>query len=642
MDYNLNYNIAAFFIFLVILVMDVHQKKTSFLQNKIFTILMALGLAGVTITTIGSFMDMNPGSISLKTLRALHYLHFILIGSIPFVYTLYNLALTEVHIFNLNKRFKVMVLVPEILELLLILSNAFAKSLFYYDENGLYRRGNLQVLFYLIVFYYGLFGAIYASIYKEATTKRLRMALYSFFAIGFLSSVIQIVFPELQVQYFGISICGLVVSFMIQRPEEYLDSTLGVFNKNAFSRILSLNIHSGKKMQVLLICIEDLKFLNQTVGSGRMNEYLKLIAEFLDYVANQKVYLLTSSTFAILFTEETEEERESIVLAIQERFTQEWVSKSNSLNLVPRMMQVEVPEDTSDLDTIISCCVYLRKLTNMPDKVLKAREISLTSADRTVAVEKCIKDAIRNDSFEMYYQPIYSVEHERICSAEALVRLYEPGLGFIPPDEFIPIAERNGSIIKVGEQIFHKVFSFLKEEKLEEKGIAYMEINLSIVQCMQEGLAQQILDLMKQYEIEVQYVNLEITETAAANLPKLLLQNMRILSENQVRFSLDDFGTGYSNFSSVMSLPLDLIKFDKTLIDLATESEKGRNILNSLTVMVKNMNVRMVAEGVETKEQKDMLIEMGVDYLQGYYFSKPLPKDEFIKYIKNFNKENFS
>ena len=150
---------------------------------------------------------------------------------------------------------------------------------------------------------------------------------------------------------------------------------------------------------------------------------------------------------------------------------------------------------------------------------------------------------------------------------------------------------------------------------------------------MQSELANSVLTIMDRYGIEKKMVNLEITETVATNSPKVLLKNMKILSDNGVTFAMDDFGTGYSNISATAAMPLDIIKLDKSLIDMAYSSQRGKEILMGAVTMVDRMGFKIVAEGIEEKEQFEMLREQGIDYIQGYYFSKPLPEKEFLEYL---------
>ena len=292
-----------------------------------------------------------------------------------------------------------------------------------------------------------------------------------------------------------------------------------------------------------------------------------------------------------------------------------------------------MPDDVKDLDTFYFCNSEFSNTVPNKDHEVDIADIDFKQIERNNHIEKIIKRAIDEDHFKIYYQPIYSMEKDRITSAEALLRLIDPDDGFISPGEFIPIAEKNGMIITIGEIVFDKVFRFMNENDLAGLGIEYIEVNLSVVQCMQSELANSVLTIMDRYGIDKKMVNLEITETVATNSPKVLLKNMKILSDNGVTFSMDDFGTGYSNISATAAMPLDIIKLDKSLIDMAYHSPRGKEILMGAVTMVDRMGFKIVAEGIEEKEQFEMLREQGIDYIQGYYFSKPLPEKEFLEYL---------
>lgn len=248
-------------------------------------------------------------------------------------------------------------------------------------------------------------------------------------------------------------------------------------------------------------------------------------------------------------------------------------------------------------------------------------------------VLRAIKTALKDGTFQVFYQPIYSVEKRRYTAAEALVRMPDTGFGFISPEEFIPIAERNGLILEIGEFVFRTVCKFMVRERIWEKGIENIHVNLSAVQCMQERLAQNFLDIMKEYDLPCSSIHLEVTETVAVVSSKSLNINMQKLIENGVQFALDDYGTGFSNATSLVDYPYAIIKIDKGVIWAAMENEDAMKVLTHSIDMIKSLNKDIVAEGVETSEQVNQLENMGCDFFQGYYYSKPVKGSDFVSLL---------
>ena len=236
----------------------------------------------------------------------------------------------------------------------------------------------------------------------------------------------------------------------------------------------------------------------------------------------------------------------------------------------------------------------------------------------------------------MYYQPIYSIQKKQFVSAEALIRLKDDNLGFVSPAIFIPAAEKNGAIHQIGDFVLEDVISFISQNSIEKYGLEYIELNLSMAQCIESNLSDKVMSLLEKYTVSPQKINLEITETSENVNYDVIERNINNLSSKGVSFSLDDFGTGYSNILRITKLPLNIIKLDKSFVD--DLNKPGMKTIISETVsMLKKMNKKLLIEGVETYEDFDYFRNIGCDYIQGYYFSRPLTKTDFFEFLKNSN-----
>ena len=242
--------------------------------------------------------------------------------------------------------------------------------------------------------------------------------------------------------------------------------------------------------------------------------------------------------------------------------------------------------------------------------------------------------AMEEDRVEVFFQPIYATAEKKFVSAEALVRIRNTDGSIIPPGLFIPVAEETGMISKIGEHVFEKTCQFIKEHDIEQYGIAYLEVNLSVVQCESKTLAETYIGIMDKYQIDPKLVNLEITESASIVRKKTLLKNMNTLIDYGVSFSLDDFGNGQSNLNYIVDMPVKIVKFDRDMTQAYFENKKAQFVLKAAMNMIHDMHLHVVSEGVETAEQLAALEQLGIDYVQGYYFSKPIEARAFIEFLK--------
>ncbi len=251
------------------------------------------------------------------------------------------------------------------------------------------------------------------------------------------------------------------------------------------------------------------------------------------------------------------------------------------------------------------------------------------------SMEQMLDEAMKEDRIEVFYQPIFSTRAKKFVSAEALVRMRDRDGNLVPPGAFIAVAEANGKILQLGEIVFEKVCRFFTKEQLEQYGLHYIEVNLSVVQCGYPGLADDYIGIMEKYQINPRYINLEITESASMAAKKTLLENMRRLMEYGVCFSLDDFGTGQSNLNYIVDMPVDIVKFDREMSQAFFQDEKAKYVMNAAMQMIHGMKLKIVSEGIETEEQYLAMEELSIDYIQGYYFSKPLPEAAFLAFLQS-------
>ena len=206
----------------------------------------------------------------------------------------------------------------------------------------------------------------------------------------------------------------------------------------------------------------------------------------------------------------------------------------------------------------------------------------------------------------------------------------------IYPNEFIPYAEKSGNIIKIGEQMLNKVCRLIKEyDLMNTTSIEHIEINLSAIETLQHSFPGKVKETMENYGIDPEYIIFEVTETAASNANNIVENALHTLGDYGINFALDDYGTGYANIDTVIRLPFAIIKLDKSMVRSYFKNPKNALIFRDTVKMMKNLGIATLAEGVETQKQLDEMLALGIDYIQGYHFARPMPVSDFLKFINN-------
>lgn len=249
-------------------------------------------------------------------------------------------------------------------------------------------------------------------------------------------------------------------------------------------------------------------------------------------------------------------------------------------------------------------------------------------------VEQYLHKAITEDLFEIYYQPVYSTRKKCFITLEALSRLQHPELGWIAPDVFIQIAEKNHMIEQITDLQFSRVCRFLGENRYLMRYLLNVKVNLSSLDLMRNDCSRHFIRIMDAYKIPHNWIQFEITETVATEYNAGLRRVAEEFTAAGIGFCLDDFGSGYANLNTVMRLPFSVIKVDRSLLFDICRDEKRAIFYESVVETFHKMNYHIVSEGVETQEEMEQISSWGVEMIQGYYFSKPLPEKELLELLK--------
>ena len=514
-------------------------------------------------------------------------------------------------------------------------------SIFYEGGNIAYTYGPACIATYAGALI--LIAATLLKLYvhgRQMNPKR-RNAIALWLIIWIIAALTQFLNSELLLVGFAGAIGMMILFFELENPEIYIDKATGFYNSYALVEFIRQRYLLGKNCYGVLVSLENIQKTN--IPLIKVEAAMAEIVQFIRQLPDTMVFKTDDREFSLSF--ENAEAFEKVRGMVCRRFQQGWLENTpdnpngEPVFLQPHYLFIPSGNVAKNAEEMLGLLRHFR---------LHCADLSesyiLTLDEKTIAQkrerEKMLETiilAMNEDRVEVFYQPIYSTSKKKFVSAEALVRIRRPDGSIIPPGLFIPIAEETGLIGKIGEIVFEKTCRFIKENDIEKYGLEYIEVNLSVVQCENKSLAEEYINIMKKYNLPPKYINLEITESAAIARKNILLENMRKLINYGVEFSLDDFGNGQSNLNYIVDMPVQIVKFDHDMTQAYFETEKAQFVLEAATNMIHDMQLKTVAEGVETAEQLAVLEDLGIDYIQGYYFSKPIESNAFIEFIRERN-----
>ena len=495
--------------------------------------------------------------------------------------------------------------------------------------------GPSTIVAYVGVFTFIIFNLIQTHRYRKHIYDRQRVIVIVWMYMWLAAALIQFFNSDILVVGFATALSIVLVFVQFENPELCLDRTTGLFNVFAYQRYVEQLYSEGGEFSVVGISFaetpwqDDLQLAHSVEESQQLyNAFLKIPGAYVFKIQDNEILLvfpkLESAKFAW-----------GVVNSQRHMPNIDALPSRPSVYYLPDTRCVNSPREILELLRY----VHMRKSNSQEELFHTIDGAMMEQILGERATAQMIRDALADDRVVVYYQPIYSVSEKRFTSAEALVRIVDQDGKLVPPGAFIQVAEDNGLIIDIGKRVLEKACQFYQSHDLGSYGIGYIEVNLSVVQCADAKLSEDYIGIMENAQIEPCRINLEITESTSARQKQKLISHMDRMSSRGVVFSLDDFGSGASNLNYIMDMPVQIVKFDKEMIQAYFSSDKAKYVMEAAMHMIHGLGLKIVAEGVETEEQYRKMEEMKINYIQGFYFSKPLPEQEFLAFLHQANVE---
>ena len=633
MMYNADFLIAAVVILLLVLRNFLDQKRAEDLNSRVFLFFAVIGILDVIAELVSNYyITSGDGDFGLAAVvtTTIFYLFQALL---PYALLCYIMTLHDNKLISVKKM--LLAGLATILLASIVLTNPFTEKLFYFDVSAGYVEGPwYRLMYYSALFHLAVILILVISWRKEFGPRKTKVILDILILCG-CGVVIQLLHYPLLMTGFGMSLGILALFLTINNPNANRDSLTGVYNHLYLTRRSDELIAAGKSFHIITIYLYQLKHINKVAGVEGGDYILQLTAKKLEELCGSRVFRITGKRFLVLTM--SLQEYEYYITQIKKMFeTDMQLDADSSKPATPVILSGIVHgQKLGASGLMLEYAEYLESLSmqNGMIEVIQDDQQTMDGFLYNKKVEQYLRTAIAQDLFEVYYQPVYSTEKNDFVTLEALSRLHHPELGWIAPDVFIQIAEKNHMIEQITDLQFKRVCMFINEHRDLMKKLFNIKVNLSSLDLMRSDCSSHFIRMMDDMDIHHDWIQFEITETVATEYNAGLGMVIDGFMAAGVRLCLDDFGSGYANLNTVMRLPFSAIKIDRTLLFDICNDKKRAMFYQSIVETFHRMGYSIVSEGVETEEEMSLLSSWGVDMIQGYYFSRPLPVDELLKLL---------
>lgn len=422
------------------------------------------------------------------------------------------------------------------------------------------------------------------------------------------------------------------------------DALTGLPNRilltDRIKQAISIAQRNNEPLALMYLDLDQFKNVNDSLGHHIGDELLKLLAERLKALVREEdtVSRLGGDEFIMVLREADSNGAIRVANRLLEVIAQPCLIGQYELVITPSIGIALYPTDGEDFDTLFKCAdvaMYRAKQSGRNHYCFFTPEMQEHSI-RKLQLENALRHAVELDQLVLHYQPQISLESGRVIGAEALVRWQHPEFGLVSPAEFIPISEETGQILQIGEWVLRTAIRQMKAWIDSGLGPMIIAVNLSSVQFRHLHLPELVTQILDEEQLPSKYLELELTESVAMDNPLAAIEVMNNLHERGIRMSIDDFGTGYSSLSYLKRFKIYKLKIDQSFVRDITVDTDDKAIVSAIISLAKSMGMKTIAEGVETEGQLAYLHEKCCDEVQGYYYSKPLPADQFETFVKSW------
>lgn len=423
----------------------------------------------------------------------------------------------------------------------------------------------------------------------------------------------------------------------------YYDTVTGLANRSYFTKLIDDDIKRAKEedvaIDIIYVDIDDFKDINDSIGYKLADEFIMKFAMVIKEYENETVRVarFDSDEFVISVYDGSRHQAQKIAMDIKKRLSAPLVLPNGLTQRITVSIGIsQYPESGKKaVDLISNADIAMHRVKESgKNSILFFEDPMLEKFLVKIEMEKTMKHALETDKFLLYYQPQYFTSTKKLRGMEALIRMKDDVLGFVPPAQFIPLAEKNGMIVDIGEWVLRRAFEDYMSWKEAYDFDGIISINISPVQFKQVTFESTLYSLIREYHMRPEKVEIEITESVFVDNEFQFIEMIKRIRNNGIKVSLDDFGTGYSSLAYLKNIPIDTLKIDKSFVDNLGELKASDIITSSLIEMMQKLGMEIIAEGVETEVQFEFLKKMNCDNIQGFYLAKPMNADAMRTVIR--------
>lgn len=507
--------------------------------------------------------------------------------------------------------------IPAGIYILLLLTNGFTGLIFRIDENGMYQRGSIIFIGYMITLYFIILLVIYQYHNRERLNYTVRFTVLYTLLFSVIAAMIQFFWPREIVETCVISLCLMILFFKVQNPMFMMHPVSGAFNRQALSRSIV-----NRRCTALAVLLPDISLVEHTFGGNSSDLVMAEIMRYLKHeCATPCIYCTADDSFCVLLDEGAD--CKAIAKRIIQRFAAPWFIGESETLLAVKVCCVECPDDSGTVEDFDNILAFIRRDKSTP-KLTFAKDLDFDRVRRDQLIEAALTKVSAENSIELQFFPVYSKADQCVTALRLFAYFQDETLGVVGQDEFMLCAERCGMAAELDRQIFDKMCDYISRSDLGRHGIRHVIKEILPFAYMEKGAADRILSAVRSKGVDIDMIRAVVRESGIAAASEDFLENLQTLDQNGLKLYLADYGAGYSDVSVIFDIPFTMIFINQAVVAAAAVKEKATAMMQSSVSLIRQMGMKVGAAGADSQNLFALTLDMGCDYITGDAVHSPL------------------
>ena len=649
MQYNFYFDICAICILATIAITSLSRRVVPAYRQKAYGFLLCTVLAATIFERVETYMQMFPVDTSwyssVEKLAGSGFFIFHLASAM--CYFLYIMSVLDIYIsFREPKSFSI-ALLGQTLGVLLVIINWFTPVLFSYDDSGLYHRGPFILIYYVLAAYYMGGSVLLMFKYKHLMRDKTRTIIFSYCIFVVIGIALQFVFPNLLIENFFNAISTALIYITLQNPTEMVDENLNILNRKAYIEGLDLKIKRGRPHFTIFVTIDNIRALSSEIGYMQSQNVLKKVAKYLKHAGIRESRLQTYAyrygefIFAVTVHTKDEQAASALMNNIALRLGDPWNISGMAIKVEAHLFMMCFPRHyVTSAELISKVEAITEDLNSNQSTIINVDSFGFSEVKRFRDFDVLARDNLDSKRAIIKYQPVLSKIYKINYSADVICFFVDENGNEVDVRKNIPDIRVTQALLDTDEYVYRRAARALSFWNAGDKHGKYRAVvGLSQGEISKNDFIRRIKKILKEEKAEASWISLKLTETTLTTMNNIAERNLKLMGELNSYIIVDKFGSGYGDLHRILSLPVQQVNIDKSVLVAARESEQMKMVAQGIVDLFHDVSIFVGATEIESQEDKEIAEELSCDFLVGDYMCAPMKDSSYVKHIDAYFEE---